>query len=286
MLVSTKDILQKALKEKYAVGAFDIYNMEVALAVARAAVEMKSPVIMLVSETTLKYAGIKSIVHIVSTIAKNDALSVPVALHLDHGKSFKSVVECIKAGFTSIHIDASDLPIDENVLITKQSVDYAHKNGVWAQGELGTLKGEHRVGGKFEGEIPKTDPTQVKEFIKKTGVDMLAVAVGPTHGIYSNERVDFELLKKVKQKAGQTPLVLHGSSGVPENEIKESIKYGIAKINVGTIIRKTFTDSLVDTIKNKDKDMIDVRKIMQPSIDAVQAVVKHKIEIFGSAGKA
>lgn len=285
MLVSSKEILQKAQKEKYAVGAFDVYNMEVGLAVGRAAVEMKSPVIMLVSETTIKYAGVRTITQIVTTIAKNEAAAVPVALHLDHGKSFKAIVEVIEAGFTSIHIDASDLPLEENIAITKQAVDYAHKNGVWAQGELGPLKGMHIAGKKFEGEIPKTDPSQVKEFIAKTGVDMLAIAVGPTHGIYTNERVDFPLLKKVKAESGNTPLVLHGSSGVPEDQIKESIGYGIAKINVGTIIRKTFTDSLTETVNNKEKDMIDARKILQPSIDAVKEVVKHKMKVFGSVGK-
>ncbi len=285
MLVSSKEILQKALKEKYAVGAFDVYNMEVGLAVGRAAVDMKSPVIMLVSETTIKYAGVRTITQIVTTIAKNEAAAVPVALHLDHGKSFKAIVEVIEAGFTSIHIDASDLPLEENIAITKQAVDYAHKNGVWAQGELGPLKGMHIAGKKFEGEIPKTDPSQVKEFIAKTGVDMLAIAVGPTHGIYTNERVDFPLLKKVKAESGNTPLVLHGSSGVPEDEIKESIDYGIAKINVGTIIRKTFTDSLIKTVSNKEEDMIDARKILQPSIDAIKEVVKHKMKVFGSVGK-
>ena len=285
MLVSSKEILQKAQKEKYAVGAFDVYNMEVGLAVGRAAVDMKSPVIMLVSETTIKYAGVRTITQIVTTIAKNEAAAVPVALHLDHGKSFKAIVEVIEAGFTSIHIDASDLPLDENIAITKQAVDYAHKNGVWAQGELGPLKGMHIAGKKFEGEIPKTDPSQVKEFIAKTGVDMLAIAVGPTHGIYTNERVDFPLLKKVKAESGNTPLVLHGSSGVPEDQIKESIGYGIAKINVGTIIRKTFTDSLIKTVSNKEEDMIDARKILQPSIDAIKEVVKHKMKVFGSVGK-
>jgi len=285
MLVSTDKMLKKALEGKYAVGAFDVYNLEVALAHARAAVAMKSPLIMLVSETTIKYAGLGPITQIVSSVAKNVAVNIPVALHLDHGKSFKSVVQCIKAGFTSIHIDASDLPLEENITVTKQAVDYAHKSGVWAQGELGPVKGMHVAGGKFEGEIPKTDPTEVKEFIRKTGVDMLAIAVGPTHGIYSNERVDFELLKKVKKEAGHTPLVLHGSSGVPEEEIKESIKYGVAKINVGTIIRKIFTDSLTETIKKKEKEMIDVRQILTPSIEAIQTIVEHKMKVFGSNGK-
>ncbi|MBU1149300.1 class II fructose-bisphosphate aldolase, partial [Patescibacteria group bacterium] len=264
MLVSTDKMLKKALQGGYAVGAFDVYNLEVALAHCRAAKQMKSPLIMLVSETTIKYAGLRPMVEMLTSVAKNVADDVPVALHLDHGKTFKAVVECVEAGFTSIHIDASDLPLAENIAITKQGVDYAHKNGIWAQGELGPVKGMHVAGKKFEGEIPKTNPTQVKEFIKKTGVDMLAIAVGPTHGIYTNERVDFDLLKAVKKEAGNTPLVLHGSSGVPEKEITESIKYGVAKINVGTIIRKTFTDALVETMKKKDKDMIDVRTILTP----------------------
>ncbi len=285
MLNGTDTILKKAIKGGYAVGSFDVYNLETALGLARAAVEMNSPIIMMVSETTIQYAGIKPITHIVSTVAKNLAVRVPVALHLDHGKSFESVSECIKAGFTSVHIDASDLPFDENVAITKQAAAFAHKKGIWVQGELGPMHGEHTAGKKYQGKLPKTDPSLVRKFINETGVDMLAIAVGPTHGIYTNEHIDFNLLKKIREQT-KIPLVLHGSSGVSDAEIKRAIKLGIRKINVGTAVRLAFTEAMRRTIKKTPKDIIDVRKMLTPSIKAVQELARHKMTLFGSAGKA
>ncbi len=284
MLVGIDVLLKKAKKEGYAVGAFDVYNLETALGLARAAINKNSPIIMMVSETTIKYAGIKPIIHIVSTIAKNLAVSVPVALHLDHGKSFESVSQCIGAGFTSVHIDASSLPFDENIAITKKAAEFAHKNNIWIQGELGPIPGEHIAGQEYKGELPKTDPSLVKQFIKETGIDMLAIAVGPTHGMYTNERIDFTLLKKIC-KITSIPLVLHGSSGVPDEEIKEAIKIGISKINVGTAIRFAFVEALKKTIKDAPKDLIDVRKILTPSIEAVRKIAEEKIDLFGSANK-
>lgn len=285
MLVGTDFILKKAQKGGYAVGAFDVYNLETALGLARAAVARRSPIIMMISETTIKYAGIKPITHIVSTIAKNLAVRVPVALHLDHGKSFESISECLKAGFTSVHIDASDLPFDENVAITKQAADFAHKKKVWAQGELGPVHGEHVAGKKYHGQLPKTNPEEVKEFIKRTGVDMLAIAVGPTHGIYTNEHIDFKLLKQINDQSS-VPLVLHGSSGVPDAELKRAIKMGIRKINVGTAVRLAFTQALRQSVKNTPKNVIDVRQMLTPCIEAVQELAMRKMTLFGSAGKA
>ncbi|TSC95943.1 MAG: fructose-bisphosphate aldolase, class II [Parcubacteria group bacterium Athens1014_10] len=284
MLIGIDVLLKKARKEGYAVGAFDVYNLETALGLANAAIKKKSPIIMMVSETTIQYAGIKPITHIVSTIAKNLAVGVPVALHLDHGRNFESVSECIKAGFTSVHIDASNLPFDENIAITKQAALFAHKNNIWIQGELGPIAGEHTVGKEYKGELPKTNPDLVKKFIEETGIDMLAIAVGPTHGMYINERIDFKLLKKIR-KMTNIPLVLHGSSGVPDDEIKEAVKIGVSKINVGTAIRFAFSEALRKTVKESPKDLIDVRKLLTPSIEAVQKVVEEKIELFGSANK-
>ncbi|MFH1225835.1 MAG: class II fructose-bisphosphate aldolase [bacterium] len=285
MLVGTKEILEKAQKGRYAVGAFDVYNLETALGLAQAAVNMNSPIIMMVSETTIKYAGIKPITHIVSTIAKNLAVKVPVALHLDHGKNFESVVECVKAGFTSIHMDASDLPFDENMVLTKQAVDFAHKKKIWVQGELGPVPGDHLAGGKFKGKLPKTDPSLIKEFVAKTDVDMLAIAVGPTHGVYTNEHIDFKLLKQIRRSTN-LPLVLHGSSGVPDKEIRQAIKLGVAKINVGTAVRVAFTKSLRQTVKTAPKNLVDARKMLAPSIEAVRKLAEQKIILFGSVNKA
>jgi len=285
MLVGTDVLLKKAKQGKYAVGSFDVYNLETALGLARAAIKMKSPLIMMVSETTIKYAGIKPITHIVSTIAKNLAVDVPIALHLDHGKSFESVAECVRAGFSSVHIDASGLPFDENVNITKHAVQYAHKSKIWTQGELGPIPGNHLAGKKYIGKLPKTDSVLVKEFVKKTGVDMLAIAVGPTHGMYTNEHIDFKLLKKIRSLTN-IPLVLHGSSGVPDSEIRKAVKIGIQKINVGTAVRLAFSQAMRQSIKEAPKDMIDVRKLLTPAIEAVQKLAEQKIKIFGSAGKA
>ncbi len=285
MLVGTKEILEKAQKGRYAVGAFDVYNLETALGLAQAAVNMKSPIIMMVSETTIKYAGIKPITHIVSTVAKNLAVKVPVALHLDHGKNFESVVECVKAGFTSIHMDASELPFDENVILTKQAVDFAHKKKIWVQGELGPIPGDHLAGGEFKGKLPKTDPALVKEFVAKTGIDMLAIAVGPTHGVYTNEHIDFKLLNQIRRLTN-LPLVLHGSSGVPDKEIRQAIKSGIVKINVGTAVRVAFAKAMRQTVKIAPKDLVDVRKMLTPSIEAVCKLAEGKIILFGSVNKA
>ncbi|MFH1173322.1 MAG: class II fructose-bisphosphate aldolase [bacterium] len=285
MLVGADSILKKAKKGHYAVGAFDVYDLETALGLAQAALATQSPIIMMVSETTIKYAGIKPITHIVSTVAKNLALDVPVALHLDHGQSFESVAECIRAGFTSVHIDASSLPFDENINITKHAAQYAHKNKIWIQGELGPVHGAHIAGMKFKGKLPKTDPDQVKEFVKKTGIDMLAIAVGPTHGIYTNEHIDFKLLKKICSLT-DIPLVLHGSSGVPDAEIRKAVKMGLTKINVGTAVRFAFAEALRKSIRQSPKDLIDVRKLLTPSIEAVRDLAIQKIKLFGSAGKA
>jgi len=200
MLIDAPYLLKKAQKGGYALGAFNIYNLETALGVARAAVASNSPIVVQVSESTIEYAGLKPITHIVSTIAKNEAVSVPVALHLDHGKSFKSVAECIAAGFSSVHIDASSLPFDENVDLTREVVEFAHSKNIWIQGELGAIPGGHGDIGKKSDELPLVDPNQVESFVKKTNVDSLAIAIGTAHGMFENERIHFELLKKVKEK--------------------------------------------------------------------------------------
>lgn len=289
MIVSLKSLVEQAKKKKYAVGAFNTANLEVTLGIINAAVDQQAPVIIQVSETTIEYAGLKPITHIVETIAKNAAVNVPVALHLDHGRSFHSVAECINAGFSSIMIDASDLPYDENIALTKQAVDYAHKKGVWAQGELGRVKGSEDWVIVADKEAYMTDPEKAADFVKKTGVDTLAVSVGNVHGIYKLRKgvpkIDQERLKAIHKKIPQIPLVLHGASGLPESDIVAGIKNGIRIINIDTELRLAFTDKLRETL-NKKKEEYDPRKVLEPSIEAVKKVVARKIGLFRSQDMA
>ncbi|MCX6796153.1 MAG: class II fructose-bisphosphate aldolase, partial [Candidatus Falkowbacteria bacterium] len=191
MLVHIKDIVFQAKKGGYAIGSFNIHNFETILAVAYAAEKAKSPAIIQVSEGTIKYMGLKPVTHIVSTVAKNIAVNVPIALHLDHGTSFRSIFECIGAGFTSVHIDASQLPIDENINLTKQVVELAHLKNVWVQGEVGAMVGGHGDINKKEIDIPKAKLEDVIHFVKDTNVDTLAAAIGTAHGVFANEDIDF-----------------------------------------------------------------------------------------------
>ncbi|MFH1325931.1 MAG: class II fructose-bisphosphate aldolase [Candidatus Falkowbacteria bacterium] len=289
MLVHIKDLLIKAQKGHYAIGAFNTQNLEITLAIIRAAIAQKAPVIIQVSESTIKYAGLKPITHIVQTIAKNDSTNVPIALHLDHGKSFLSILECIKAGFSSIHLDGSELPYDENMSLTKEAATYAHKNKVWAQGELGTILGKEgllkRKKKEIESDDYMTDPNKAVGFVRDTKIDTLAISVGNMHGMFvGDEHIEFKRLKAIHKKI-KVPLVMHGASGIPDKEIKKAIKQGIRVINIDTRLRKEFITELRKTLKSK-KTEIDPRKILTPSIDAVQKAVEEKIKLFGSAGKA
>lgn len=289
MLVHLEKLAEKAEKDGYAIGAFNTFNLETTLGIARAAVKLKAPVIIQVSETTIKYAGLKPITHIVETIAKNEAVEVPVVLHLDHGKKFSSVAECIEAGFTSIMIDASDLAFDENVKITKMAVDYAHKRDIWAQGELGrVIKDVDDMDKKKVREETMTDPIEADEFVKKTGVDTLAVAIGNVHGIdkimSGVPELDYKRLEQIKAKVGGLPLVLHGASGINEKNIKKAIDLGVRIINIDTEIRLAFTEALRDVML-KYRTEIDPREIMEKSIEAVQVLVEKKISMFGSENK-
>ena len=288
MLVKLKELLEHSEKHKYGIGAFNTTNLEITLGIVRAAVEKQAPVIIQVSETTIKYAGLKPITHIVQTIAKNEAVNVPVALHLDHGKTFRSVAECINAGFSSIMIDASDLPYDENVILTRTSVQYAHKRGVLAQGELGRISGSEDTVKVSAKKASMTSPSQAHDFVNETKVDVLAVSVGNVHGITKMKtevpKLDLKRLQDIDYKV-KVPLVLHGASGIPEKQIREAIKHSVRIINIDTEIRMAFTDSLKKTLKDKPKSY-DPRKVLSPSMDAVQRVAAQKVEMFGSAGMA
>lgn len=285
MIAHIKDVIKKAQKGGYAVGAFNIHNIESVLGVARAAIRANSPAIIQVSESTIEYMGVKPITHIVSTVAKNVAAKVPIALHLDHGRNFNSISECINAGFSSVHIDASDLPLDENIKLTKNVVAVAHARNVWVQGEIGSIVGAH---GKVEGNItefiPLADAKDVIKFVKKTGVDTLAAAVGTVHGAFDNEDINFGLLREIINKT-KLPFILHGGSGVEDKKIKRAIKEGVRVINIGTDIKVAFSRTLIKTCLANKKET-DPRKLLKPTIKAVEEVVFNKMKLFGSAGRA
>lgn len=282
MLVHIKELVKYARKGGYAVGAFNVHNLESILGVANAAVRAKSPAIIQVSEAAIKYMGLKPVTHIVSTVAKNVAAKVPIALHLDHGKSLDSVFECINSGFTSVHIDASDLPLDENIALTRRVVEIGHKKKVWVQGEVGSVVGEHSgKNGRFI--IPKAKLEDVIKFVKETEVDTIAVAVGTAHGIHRNEDIDFVLLRGIKSKV-KKPFVLHGASGISDKKIKKAIKAGVNIINIGTDIKRAFSKTLIQNCLKNRKET-DPRNLMSPTIKAVEEVVFNKMKLFGSAGQ-
>ncbi|MFA4833874.1 MAG: class II fructose-bisphosphate aldolase [Patescibacteria group bacterium] len=283
MLVHIKEIVKAAEKGGYAVGAFNIHNLESALGVARAANKVKSAAIIQVSESAIKYMGLKPITHIVSTIAKNIAARVPIALHLDHGSNFDSIFECIDSGFTSVHIDASSLPLDENIKLTKRVVEVAHSRGVWVQGEIGSIIGGHGDNGKKLKNIPLAKAEDVIRFVKETKVDTIAAAVGTAHGVYTNEDIKFSLLKEIIAKM-KKPFVLHGGSGVADEKIKRAIKEGVHIINVGSDIKIAFCTTLINNCLKNRKET-DPRNLLAPTIEAVEEVVAGKMKLFGSAGR-
>jgi fructose-bisphosphate aldolase class II len=276
-------LLQKAKKEGYAVGAFNLNNMEIAQAIIETAEEERSPVILQASQGAIQYAGIDYIAAIARVAAEK--ATVPVSLHLDHGTSFEQNVECIRAGFSSIMFDGSKLPLPENIAITKKISEMAHIVGVSVEGELGQIG---KIGDnitKEQLEKMKADPKEAEEFVKKTGVDALAIAVGNIHGMRSQEaEIDISRIQKT-QKLTNVPLVLHGASGIPNESVKQAIKAGICKINIDTEIRKAFVRGITIVLK-EDPNGIDPRKILGKAKTEMKEAVRGKIRLFGSNGKA
>jgi len=284
MIVHLKEIISQAQKKKFAVGAFNTSNLEVTLGIVAGAVKMKSPVIIQISESTIKYAGLKNIFNLINSIAETDGKDIPIAIHLDHGKNWEIVKDCILIGLSSVHFDGSAFPFEKNVRLTKRAVEFAHRHGVFCQGELGSLPGREGLARII---IPKnhdsfmTNPEQAREFVAKTSVDTLAVSVGSLHGIFKGqEKIDFERLSKIQQQV-KLPLVLHGGSGVKDEEIKRAIKLGIRIINIDTSLRLAFTKTLKQTVK-ATKSFYDPRKILAPSIIAVAEETADRIKVFGS----
>jgi len=305
VLVTNRSLMAPARQNAYAIGAFNINNLEAVLAVAEAATEEKSPAIVAVTPSAIKYAGLPYVSKIVRTAA--ELTPVPLSLHLDHGEDFETASKCVGAGFTSVMIDGSHLKFDENIALTKRVVDIAHPKGVSVEAELGRLAGVEESTVEEKDAI-LTDPDSAKEFVERTDVDALAVAIGTSHGAYkfkADPKLDFERLKLIKEKVS-LPLVLHGASSVPawiiekaarygaqlagakgisEENIQEAISLGIAKINIDTDLRLAFTATVREVLANSPKEF-DPRKILGPAKEAMKQVVKGKMHLFGSSGKA
>ncbi|MGE4282133.1 MAG: class II fructose-1,6-bisphosphate aldolase [Clostridia bacterium] len=283
MLVTGKEILDKAHKEGYAVGAFNVNNMEILQAVIAAAEEERSPVIIQTSEGAIKYAGIDFLSVMVQLAAQK--ASVPVALHLDHGTTYETIVGCIRNGWTSVMIDGSHHPIEENIAVTNEIIKIAHACGVSVEAELGRLGGVEDNISVDEKDARFTHPDEAVKFVKETGVDSLAIAIGTAHGKYKGEpKLDLERLDTIK-KLVNIPIVLHGASGVPEDAIKKAVTLGVNKINIDTDVRVAFTEGVKSVIANKPEEY-DPRKICSPAKEEMKKVVKAKMKLFGCSGKA
>lgn len=287
MLVSAKEMLNKAKKERYAVGQFNINNLEWTKAILTAAQECKSPVILGVSEGAGKYmTGYKTVTAMVKAMIEELNITVPVALHLDHG-SFEACLKCIEAGFSSVMFDGSHYPIDENIEKTKEMVEICKSKGLSLEAEVGAIGGEED-GVVGNGEV--ADPKECKA-IADLGVDMLAAGIGNIHGKYPAnwKGLSFETLEKISELTGDMPLVLHGGTGIPEDMIKKAINLGVSKINVNTECQLSFaaaTREYVEAGKDLEGKGFDPRKLLKPGFDAIIATVKEKMELFGSVNKA
>ena len=287
MLVSAKDMLEKARAGKYAVGHFNIINLEWAKAILLTAQEMNSPVILGVSEGAGKYmGGFKTITGMVNGLIEGLNITVPVALHLDHG-TFEGCLKCVEAGFSSIMFDGSHYPIEENIEKTKELIKIVREKGMSLEAEVGAIGGEED-GVVGMGEC--ADPNECKA-IADLGVDMLAAGIGNIHGKYPANwpGLSFETLAAVKEKIGDMPLVLHGGTGIPTDMIKKAISLGVAKINVNTECQLAFaaaTRKYIEEGKDLEGKGFDPRKLLAPGTEAIKATVREKIELFGSANKA
>ena len=287
MLVSATEMLQKAVEGHYAVGQFNINNLEWTKAVLLTAEECKSPVILGVSEGAGKYmTGFGTVAAMVKAMIESLGITVPVALHLDHG-TYEGCYKCVKAGFSSIMFDGSHFPIEENIAKTKELVNVAHNMGLSIEAEVGSIGGEED-GVIGAGEI--ADPNECK-MIADLGVDFLAAGIGNIHGKYPEgwKGLDFNALAKIKDLIGDLPLVLHGGTGIPEDMIKTAISLGVAKINVNTECQLYFQEATRKYIE-AGKDLVgkgfDPRKLLLPGFEGIKEIVKIKMELFGSVGKA
>ena len=309
-LVTTTEMFKKAYEGGYAIGAFNVNNMEIIQGITRAAKKLNAPVILQVSSGARKYASHGYLLAMVKAAA--DETGLPIALHLDHGPDFETCKACIDGGFTSVMIDGSSLPYEENIALTKQVVEYAHAHGVVVEGELGTLAGVEDDVVVEAGNESYTKPEQVFDFVTRTGVDSLAIAIGTSHGAYKfkpgqKPQLRFDILEEVEKKLPGFPIVLHGASsvnqehirtineyggempdaiGIPEDMLRKASSMAVCKINVDSDIRIAMTAALRKHFKEHPADF-DPRKYLTPARDAIEEVVSHKIEtVLGCADKA
>ena len=283
-LIGPKEMFAAAYAGRYAVGAFNVNNMEIVQGIMQAASEEKSPVILQVSSGARSYAGQKYLMKLVEAALAEDP-SVPVVVHLDHGSSFELCRDCIDGGFTSVMIDGSHLPYEENIALTKQVVEYAHPRGIWVEAELGKLAGvEEHVS---NADHVYTDPDQAVDFVERTGCDSLAVAIGTSHGAYKfkgEAKLDFERLEEIGKRLPGYPLVLHGASGLPDSDIRRAISLGVCKVNVATELKIAFSDAL-KTYFLENPGANDPRHYMTPAKAAMKEVVRKVIHVCGCEGQ-
>ena len=307
-LVTTKEMFEKSMNEGFAIGAFNINNMEIIQGIVDAAQRQNSPVILQASSGAIKYARIKYLMKMVE--AAVEETTIPIAIHLDHGADFETCKMCIDNGFTSVMIDGSKYSFEENIEITKKVVEYAHERGVVVEAELGQLAGIEDDVIVSEADAKYTNPDQAKEFVERTGCDSLAIAIGTSHGAYKfkgEAKLRMDILKEVKEKIPNTPIVLHGAStvipelvetcnkyggdipgakGVPDDILHTASISGVSKINVDTDLRLAFTGEIRKAL-SENPSAFDPRKYLTPAREKIAEVVEHKIkDVFGSANKA
>ena len=307
-LVTTKNMFEKSIAEKFAVGAFNINNMEFVQGIMDAAAEENAPVILQTSSSAIKYARIPYLKKMIE--AGLEEHDIPVALHLDHGPDFETCKLCVDSGYTSVMFDGSKYDFEKNIELTKQVVDYAHEHGVVVEAELGKLAGVEDDVNVAENDAMYTDPEQALEFVQRTGCDSLAIAIGTSHGAYKfkgEARLRFDILEKVKELMPNVPIVLHGAStvipeyvemcnkyggnmpgakGVPDEMLHEASMRGVSKINVDTDLRLAMT-AAIRKVFVETPEQFDPRKYLGPGRDFIKETVKHKIrDVFGSSNKA
>jgi len=280
---SFKEALHDGLQNGYAVGQFNINNLEWTQAIVEVANEERSPVILGASEGAIKYMGIEYMSAIVKAAAEMS--TVPVILHLDHGGSYEMVLKCIRYGFTSVMIDGSHHPFEQNIELTKRVVDACHSLGIHVEGELGRIGGVEDDLTVDAREASLVQPDEAVRFVRETGIDALAPAIGSAHGHYKGKPdLAFDRLAQVRDLTG-VPLVLHGGTGIPDDDIRHAISLGVSKINVNTENQSAFTNA-VREIFDRDKEVYDPRKYLGPGRNAIKEAVRTKIRLFGSAGRA
>ena len=308
-LVTTKEMFEKSMKEHFAIGAFNVNNMEIIQGIMDAAAKQNSPVILQASSSAIKYARIRYLMKMVEA-AVEEYPNIPVAIHLDHGPDFETCKMCIDNGFTSVMIDGSKYDFEENIRLTKQVVDYAHSHGVVVEAELGKLAGIEDEVNVSASDAMYTDPEQAKEFVERTGCDSLAIAIGTSHGAYKfkgEAKLRFDILAKIKELIPNTPIVLHGAStvipelvetcnkyganipgakGVPDEMLHEASMLGVSKINVDTDLRLAMTAE-IRKVFAEEPGAFDPRKYLTPAREKIEETVSHKMkDVFGSNNKA